>query len=283
MLILECDRFCSPSRAHNVRPSLPLDLIYSMFCTCSRICSISTLSSSDDLRQLGVDRLRAERVRLAVQLLREEVEPLAGAAARGEHAADFGDVRGRAARAPRRRRSWSRTARAPASAAPRWGRGPLRAAARRASRRTRRGSPECAARRARPAPRCRRSARSSTACELGAFARARRGELGERLVDQRHARARRARPARRSARPARRASAGSRRPTAARAPGTSWRHFRRRGGELRATRAASTASAVAAGGGAVERDAALDLAALQLARRAARAAPARARATRPAA
>jgi hypothetical protein len=34
------------------------------------------------LRHLGIDRLRAQRVRFAVQLLRQEIEALAGAAAR---------------------------------------------------------------------------------------------------------------------------------------------------------------------------------------------------------
>ena len=62
---------------------------YSRFCTCSRICSISTLSSSDDLRQFRVDRLRAQRIRLAVELLREEIEALADAAALREDPPDL--------------------------------------------------------------------------------------------------------------------------------------------------------------------------------------------------
>src|SRR5512141_590371 len=45
------------------------------------------------LRQLRVDRFRAERIGLAMQLLREEVEPLADTAALRQHAADFADVR----------------------------------------------------------------------------------------------------------------------------------------------------------------------------------------------
>src|SRR6185369_11845397 len=44
------------------------------------------------LRELGVDGLRAQRVRLAVELLHQEVEALAGAAARDEHAPHFADV-----------------------------------------------------------------------------------------------------------------------------------------------------------------------------------------------
>src|SRR3954470_12348555 len=44
------------------------------------------------IRKLGVDGFRAEGVRFAVQLLHQEVEPLAAAAARGEHASHFRDV-----------------------------------------------------------------------------------------------------------------------------------------------------------------------------------------------
>src|SRR6187549_168519 len=46
-----------------------------------------------NLRQLGVDRLRAERVRFAMQLLREEVEALADVAALRQDAPDLGNVR----------------------------------------------------------------------------------------------------------------------------------------------------------------------------------------------
>src|SRR5205085_526272 len=45
------------------------------------------------LRQLGIDRLGAERVRLAMQLLHEEIESLAGRAAGAHHAAHFAYVR----------------------------------------------------------------------------------------------------------------------------------------------------------------------------------------------
>ena len=70
---------------------------HSMFWTCSRICSISELELQRAIaRSFEARRLRAERVRLAVQLLREEVEALADRAALGEHALDFVEVRGQA-------------------------------------------------------------------------------------------------------------------------------------------------------------------------------------------
>src|SRR5512143_301218 len=44
------------------------------------------------LREFGIHRFRAQRVRLAVELLHEEIESLARAAPGAEHAADLGDV-----------------------------------------------------------------------------------------------------------------------------------------------------------------------------------------------
>ncbi len=52
-----------------------------MFCTCSRICSISTFISTDDRGQLQRRRLAAQRVGLALQFLDQEVQPLADFAA----------------------------------------------------------------------------------------------------------------------------------------------------------------------------------------------------------
>ena len=69
---------------------------YSMFCTCSRICSIEHLQLHRDARHLVGHRLGAERVGLAVELLAEEIEALAAGAALVEHAAEFRDVRGEA-------------------------------------------------------------------------------------------------------------------------------------------------------------------------------------------
>src|SRR5260221_12086579 len=46
-----------------------------------------------DARDLVGDRLGAERVRLAVELLAEEIQALAARPALVEHAAEFGDVR----------------------------------------------------------------------------------------------------------------------------------------------------------------------------------------------
>ena len=66
---------------------------HSTFCTCSRICSISTLSSSDACDSSASTDFEPERVRLAMELLHQEVEALARAAAGGEHAPHFGHVR----------------------------------------------------------------------------------------------------------------------------------------------------------------------------------------------
>ena len=52
----------------------------------ARASARSHLELERRLRELGVDRLRAQRVGLAMQLLGEEIEPLAGAAAVREHA-----------------------------------------------------------------------------------------------------------------------------------------------------------------------------------------------------
>src|SRR5690242_16783747 len=46
------------------------------------------------LRKLRVDGFRAERIRLAMQLLSEKIQPLADRSALCQHAADFGYVRG---------------------------------------------------------------------------------------------------------------------------------------------------------------------------------------------
>ena len=66
---------------------------YSMFCTCSRSCSIATFMSTEMRGHLERGRLRAERVGLAQQLLDQEVEPLADLAALGEQALDLVEVR----------------------------------------------------------------------------------------------------------------------------------------------------------------------------------------------
>ena len=61
-------------------------LPYSTFCTCSRICSISTLKLKRRLRQLGIHRFRPERICFAMKFLHQEVEPFASAAAGLENA-----------------------------------------------------------------------------------------------------------------------------------------------------------------------------------------------------
>jgi hypothetical protein len=64
-----------------------------MFWTCSRICSISTFSSTEvRVISLATD-FEPERVRLAIELLAEEVETLAAGAAAVEDAAELRDVR----------------------------------------------------------------------------------------------------------------------------------------------------------------------------------------------
>ena len=235
------------------------------------------------LRQLGVDRLRAERVGFAVQLLREEIEALADAAAlRSTRRNSLTCVVSRASSSATSilRREQRELLLQPLVVR---ARAPLRAAAPpsfsmyAACSAGMRGVDardlrlDVASQRA-----------SSTARELRAFARARGVELGQRVLDERVAPARRAPPARRSlgdhAGPAQ--DVGDRQ--------------RRRAGNARATRrrrrrrAAATRSTLIAMPPAAptvrdERDAALDLAALLRARRAARAAPARACAARRAA
>ena len=74
-----------------------------MFCTCSRICSISSFSSSAPSEICWLDGLGGERVGLAVELLREEVEALAHRRRPGRRTAlDLAEVRAQARRAPRR-------------------------------------------------------------------------------------------------------------------------------------------------------------------------------------
>ena len=63
-----------------------------MFCTCSRIWSITALSSRPARVISGIARLGAQRVGLAVELLGEEIEPPAGRLARGEQLARAGDM-----------------------------------------------------------------------------------------------------------------------------------------------------------------------------------------------
>jgi hypothetical protein len=91
-----------------------------MFCTCSRICSISHLHLHRDVGQLQRGGLRAQRVGLAVQFLDQEVQPLAEFAAGLQQALDLVEVRAPGGPAPRPRRcGWRRrrprSARAPAA------------------------------------------------------------------------------------------------------------------------------------------------------------------------
>ena len=108
--------------------------IHSRFCTCSRICSISTFISSDACESSASTDFEpsvlASRCSSCIRKS-SRLPALPPARARGA-------LRRRAwtaAPAPRQRRPWWRTARAPASAGPGPGRAPLRAGARRACRR----------------------------------------------------------------------------------------------------------------------------------------------------
>ena len=161
---------------------------YSTFCTCSRIWSMTTFSSSP-MAVSSLDlRLGAERVGLAVELLHQEVELAPrGAAARDERAR-------RARRAPSSRSSSSvtsvRTARSASSCARRPSSAGAAAAARTASTRLRSSAPVRPARasalaRAAPrsAPRPGRSAPASIAAERRALGGARRRERGEERLD----------------------------------------------------------------------------------------------------
>ena len=242
------------------RPARRSPLAHSTFCTCSRICSISTLSSSAACDTSASTDFEPSVFASRCSSCARKSRRLPALPPAREHAPHFRDVRGRAARAPRRRRPWSRTARAPASAGPRWGRGPLRAAASRASRCRRRESRERAARRARPAPRCPRS-------------RLRAPRRSWRLRARAPRRARAA-PGRRAQRRARRARSGGT-VGSARTPGQRRISLTESGaapGTARVTSAAAAASwpmragvdgqPVAGLRRPVERDPALDLAAL---------------------
>ena len=66
--------------------------VYSMFWTCSRICSMRTFSSTEMRVMSAETDLRPEGVGLAVQLLAEEVQALAAGAALVEHAPELRHV-----------------------------------------------------------------------------------------------------------------------------------------------------------------------------------------------
>ena len=65
---------------------------YSMFCTCSRICSISTLTSTAARVVSTSCDFDDERVRFAIQLLHQEIEPPSRGLLRIEDLQDLGDV-----------------------------------------------------------------------------------------------------------------------------------------------------------------------------------------------
>ena len=152
---------------------------YSMFCTCSRICSMATLSSSGDLRELGVDRLGAQRVRLAMKLLREEVQPLAHAAAGSEDAPHLGDMGREAGHFLGHVHLGREHGELLAQAFLGRDRRPPRAAARRAFPRRRHGSPGRGGPRGPPGPRCPGSGASSRCFSLSP-SRAREAASSER-------------------------------------------------------------------------------------------------------
>ena len=65
---------------------------HSMFCTCSRNCSIARLQREPDAGQLDVGRFRAQRVGLAVELLAQEIELTADRVVAAEQFARLRDV-----------------------------------------------------------------------------------------------------------------------------------------------------------------------------------------------
>jgi hypothetical protein len=69
---------------------------YSRFCTCSRICSISSFSSIAALARSTLAPFRAQRVGFAIEFLHQEIEPLSDRATGLQDALELVQVHGQA-------------------------------------------------------------------------------------------------------------------------------------------------------------------------------------------
>ena len=84
----------SPRRSTPSKPWPPAVIVHSRFCTCSRNCSTTFFISSPVLVKFEIVRLGAAGIDLAVEFLRQEIEPPSDRTALADHLAGLRDMRG---------------------------------------------------------------------------------------------------------------------------------------------------------------------------------------------